>query len=74
MKIISIIKCLIILKILPEFQFAHERNVYKTVAIVSNTKKQIQSMNMQSLQELRSTQKPEIVVEDTLAAVIMICN
>ena len=61
-------------KILLEFQSAHERNVYKTVAIVGGTKKLIQNMNMESLQELRSIQKPESVVEDTLAAVIMICN
>ncbi len=46
----------------------------KTVAIVGSTKKLIQTMNMQSLQELRSVQKPESVLEDTLAAVIMICN
>ena len=59
-------------RILPEFQSAHERNVYKTVAIVSNTKKLIQNINMNSLQELRSVQKPDSKVEDILAAIIMI--
>lgn len=59
---------------MPEFQSAHERNVYKTVAIVGNTKKLVQNMSMDSLQELRSVQKPDSVVEETLAAVIMICK
>ena len=59
-------------RILPEFQSAHERNVYKTVAIVSNTKNLIQNINMNSLQELRSVQKPDSKVEDILAAIIMI--
>lgn len=64
----------IIWKILPEFQLAHERNVYKTVALVGSTKKVIENMSMESLQELRTVQKPDSVVEDTLAAVIMIRN
>ncbi|CAF0814108.1 unnamed protein product [Brachionus calyciflorus] len=59
-------------RILPEYQSAHERNVYKTVAIVANTKKLIQNINMNSLQELRSIQKPDSKMEDILAAVIMI--
>jgi hypothetical protein len=57
---------------LPEYQTAHERNVYKTIAIVSNTKKLIQNINMQSLHDLRSLQKPETKVEEVLAAVIII--
>jgi dynein heavy chain len=61
-------------KILPEYQKAHERNVYKTVAIVANTKKLIQNINMTSLQELRSLQKPSTTVEDVLASVIIICK
>ena len=61
-----------IIQILPEYQTAHERNVYKTIAIVSNTKKLIQNINMQSLQELRSLQKPDTKVEEILAAVIII--
>lgn len=44
------------------------------MAIVGNAKKIIQNMKMESLQELRSVQKPDIVLEDTLAAVIMICK
>ncbi len=57
---------------MPEYQTAHERNVYKTIAIVSNTKKLIQNINMQSLHDLRSLQKPETKVEEVLAAVIII--
>ena len=59
-------------RILPEFQSAHERNVYKTVAIVANTKKLIQNINMNSLQELRGVSKPSGRVEDILASVIII--
>ena len=44
---------------LPELQSAHERNVYKTVVIVSNTKKLIQKINMNSSQKSRSKKKPE---------------
>jgi hypothetical protein len=44
------------------------------VAIVSKTKKLIEDMNMHSLQELRSIQKPEAKMEDILAGVIMICK
>ena len=59
-------------RVLPEYQSAHERNVYKTVAIVADTKKLIQNINMNSLQELRSVQKPDSRMEDILAAIIMI--
>ena len=58
---------------MPEYKQAHERNVYKTVAILANTKKLIQKINMTSLQELRSVQKPDQKVEDILASVIIIC-
>ena len=56
------------------FRLAHEKNVYKTVAIVADTKKLIKNINMQSLQELRVIQKPDQRTEDVLAAIIMICN
>ena len=59
---------------MPEYQAAHERNLFKTVAIVSNTKKLIKNINMVSLQELRGVQKPDAKMEDILAAVIMICK
>ncbi len=59
-------------KILPEYQTAHERNVFKTVAVVSHTKALIQNINMQSLQELRSLQKPDLKIEEVLAAIIII--
>lgn len=59
-------------QILPEYQLAHERNVYKTVAVVANTKKLIQTINMDSLQELRSVQKPDTKMEDILSGIIII--
>jgi dynein heavy chain len=61
-------------RILPEYQLAHERNVYKTVAVMSHTKQLIKNINMTSLQELRGVQKPDAHMEDILAAVIMIRN
>jgi dynein heavy chain len=59
-------------KILPEYQTAHERNVFKTVAVVSNTKALVQNINMHSLQDLRSLQKPDVKIEEILAAIIII--
>ena len=59
---------------MPEYQVAHERAVYKTVAIVADTKKIVQNINMDSLAELRAMNKPILEVEDLLAAVIMICT
>jgi hypothetical protein len=59
-------------RILPEHQLAHERNLFKSVAILATTRKLIQNINMDSLQELRVIQKPTIKMEDTLAAVIII--
>ena len=46
--------------------------MYKTVAIVADTKKIVQNINMESLAELRSMNKAIIEVEDLLAAIIMI--
>ena len=53
---------------------AHERAVYKTVAIVADTKKVVQNINLESLAELRAMQKPVIDIEDLMAAIIMICK
>ena len=59
---------------LPEYQVAHERAVYKTTAIIKDTKGIIQQMSLESLSELRSMQKPIIDVEELMAAIIIICN
>ena len=61
-----------LLQLLPEYQVAHERAVYKTVAIVADTKKIVQNINLESLAELRAMQKPSIEIEDLMAAIIMI--
>ena len=53
---------------------SHERAVYKTVAIVADTKKIVQNINLDSMAELRAMQKPVIELEDLMAAVIMICE
>ena len=63
---------IIFLQLLPEYQVAHERAVYKTVAIVADTKKIVQNINLESLAELRAMQKPSIEIEDLMAAIIMI--
>ena len=63
-----------VLQLLPEYQVAHERAVYKTVAIVADTKKIVQNINLESLAELRAMQKPSIEIEDLMAAIIMICE
>ena len=52
---------------------AHERAVFKAIAIVADTKKIVQELDIDSLAELRSTQKAALEVEDLMAAVIMIC-
>lgn len=61
-------------QLLPEYQVAHERAVFKAIAIVADTKKVVQNMNIESLSELRAMQKPTIDIEDLMAAVIMICE
>ena len=48
--------------------------MYKTVAIVADTKKIVQNINLDSLAELRAMQKPVIDIEDLMAAIIMICE
>lgn len=53
---------------------AQERAVYKTAAIVKDTKGVIQQMSLDSLSELRSMQKPIIEVEELMAAIITICK
>jgi len=57
---------------LPEYQVAHERAVYKTVAVVADTKKVIQNISLEGLSQLRSMQKPQNEVEDLLAAIIIL--
>ena len=62
------------LQLLPEYQVAHERAVFKAIAIVGDTKKIVQDMNIESLSELRAMSKPIIDIEDLMAAIIMICK
>lgn len=62
-----------ILQLLPEYQVAHERAVYKAIAIVADTKKVIQNMDIEKLSELRGMNKPILDIEDLMTAIIMIC-
>ncbi|XP_072166084.1 uncharacterized protein [Diadema setosum] len=57
---------------LPRYTLAHERAVYKTVAVVADTKKVVQTLDVTSLGELRAMQKPDVDIEDLMAAIIMI--
>ncbi|XP_070202269.1 uncharacterized protein [Littorina saxatilis] len=59
-------------KLLPEYQVAHERAVYKAIAIVADTKKVVKVMDRDKLAELRAMSKPSIDIEDLMAAIIMI--
>lgn len=63
-----------ILQLLPEYQVAHERAVYKAIAIVADTKKVIQNMDIEKLSELRGMNKPILDIEDLMTAIIMICK
>jgi dynein heavy chain, axonemal len=59
---------------LPEYEVAHERAVYKTVAVAADTKKIIQNIGLDGLSELRSMQKPPKEIEELLAAIIVVCK
>ncbi|XP_078672103.1 uncharacterized protein LOC144911712 isoform X1 [Branchiostoma floridae x Branchiostoma belcheri] len=59
-------------KSLPDYQVAHERAVYKAIAIVADTKKVVEAMNMDHLVALRSLHQPDPVLEDLMAAIIML--
>lgn len=59
-------------QLLPEYQVAHERAVYKAIAIVADTKKVVKVMDREKLAELRAMSKPSIDIEDLMAAIIMI--
>ncbi len=59
---------------LPQYTLAHERAVYKAVSIVADTKKIVKELNIASLGELRAMQKPDVDIEDLMAAIIMICK
>ena len=61
-------------QLLPEYQVAHERAVYKAIAIVADTKKVVKQMDREKLAELRAMSKPSIDIEDLMAAIIMICE
>ena len=59
-------------RLLPEYQLAEEKNLYKCLAIGTDARKLIETLDMKSLHELRSITKPDQLIEDVLAAVIMI--
>ena len=61
-------------RLLPEYELTQEKNLYKCLSIATDARKLIQSLDMKALQDLRALTKAEQPIEDTLAAVIMICN
>jgi hypothetical protein len=61
-------------RLLPEYELTQEKNLYKCLAIATDARKLIETLDMNSLQELRAITKVEQPLEDTIAAVIMICK
>ncbi|CAG5131868.1 unnamed protein product, partial [Candidula unifasciata] len=59
-------------KRLPDYQAAHEKAVYKVIAIVADTKKVVKLINVADLAEMRALQKPTPDIEDLMAAIIML--
>ena len=59
-------------RLLPEYELAQEKNLYKCLSIATDARKLLESLDLKALQELRSLTKVEQPIEDTLAAVIMI--
>ena len=59
---------------LPQYTLAHERAVYKAVSIVADTKTIVKELDIASLGEMRGMQKPDVDIEDLMAAIIMICE
>ncbi|XP_052830107.1 dynein beta chain, ciliary [Octopus bimaculoides] len=59
-------------KLLPEFQVAHQRAVFKTVQIVVDTKKLVESLNIEELGQLKVMPKPVQEIVDIFAAIIII--
>eukprot|EP00794_Sanderia_malayensis_P011163 gene11163-12336_t len=58
--------------LLPRYQDAHERAVFKAAAIVKEMKQVLADLDHQGLSDLRGMQKPDNDIEDVLAAVIII--
>ncbi|XP_055866060.1 uncharacterized protein LOC106055129 isoform X2 [Biomphalaria glabrata] len=65
-------KITILKKRLPEYQVAHERSVYKAIAIIADTKKVVKLMDIDELSELRGMQKPSPDIEDLMSTIIML--
>ena len=59
-------------RLLPEYEYAQEKNLYKSLAIATDARKLIESLDIVALQELRSLSEVETPVEETFAAVISI--
>eukprot|EP00795_Rhopilema_esculentum_P016198 gene16198-7569_t len=59
-------------RLLPRYQDAHERAVFKAAAMVKETKQILLELDQQGLSDLRSMQKPDSDIEDILAAIIII--
>ncbi|KAJ1184768.1 hypothetical protein NDU88_001571 [Pleurodeles waltl] len=59
-------------KLLPEYQLAHEKAVYKASAIIADIKKLVMDMDITALGELRGMQKPDVDTEELMASIIII--
>ncbi|XP_069470025.1 uncharacterized protein [Ambystoma mexicanum] len=59
-------------KLLPEYQLAHEKAVYKASAIISDVRRLVKDMDIGALGELRVMQKPDVDTEELMASIIII--
>nr|XP_006816782.1 PREDICTED: dynein heavy chain 17, axonemal-like [Saccoglossus kowalevskii] len=59
-------------KALPQYEEAHQRAIYKASRIIKDTKNIVETIDMNGLSDLRSMQKPDVDIEDLMAAIIMI--
>uniref|UniRef100_W5M8M7 Uncharacterized protein n=1 Tax=Lepisosteus oculatus TaxID=7918 RepID=W5M8M7_LEPOC len=59
-------------RLLPEYQLAHARSVYKCTAMASDIKKLVGEIDIEALGELRAMQQPDVDTEDLMASIIAI--
>ena len=59
-------------QLLPQYEEAHKRAVFKAAAIVRETKNVLNALDAKGLTDLRGMHKPDSEIEDLLAAIIII--
>ena len=63
------------MQILPQYQLGHERAIFKSLAVVADTKKLLQRLNPIELVELRALQRaPNDHIHQVFAAIVVACT